>query len=134
VFPQAGMLLYVVADYLEIPTLMAATLLYVLDLRKRFSPQAVLYIVLLNTQWVHIFWITDQVVVATFAGHSLPAWNAILAWVAIAIDYPEVPVIVDTLGRVVHERKLIWARICHKLGSTSLASVQPPAGRHGALC
>ena len=80
-----------------------------------------LYVVLLNTQWVHMFWITDQVVVDTFAGHSLLAWNAVVAWVAILIDYLEVPVIVDTLRKVVKQRRVMWARARRNLGLRGLA-------------
>ena len=109
VFPRAGMFVYVLADYLEIPALVAATLLYVYELRRGVTPRAVLYVVLLNTQWIHMFWITDQVVVDTFAGHGLLAWNAVVAWVAILIDYLEVPVIVDTLRKVAKQRHGLWA-------------------------
>ena len=115
-FPRAGMFVYVLADYLEIPALVAATLLYAYELRKGLAPRAVLYIVLLNTQWIHMFWITDQVVVDTFAGHGLLAWNGVVAWAAILIDYLEVPVIVDTLRKVVRQRHLLWARARRNLG------------------
>lgn len=107
----AAQLFYVLADYLEIPTLVAATLLYVSEFRKRATFKSVLYILLLNTQWIHMFWITDEIVVHTFAGSSLVVWNAALAWVAILIDYLEVPVILDTLGRVWQERHAIMARV-----------------------
>ena len=115
-FPQAGMFVYVLADYLEIPALLSATLLYVYELRKGVTPRALLYVFLLNTQWIHMFWITDQVVVDTFAGHGLIAWNALVAWVAILIDYLEVPVIVDTLGKIVQQRRALWARVQQNLG------------------
>ena len=71
VFPRPGTFVYVLADYLEIPALVSATLLYVYELRRGVTPRAVLYIVLLNTQWVHMFWITDQVVLET----SLTPWS-----------------------------------------------------------
>jgi hypothetical protein len=112
VFPERFMFVYVLADYLEIPALVSATMLYVFEARRRPTFKSILYIVLLNTQWIHMFWITDQVVVDTFAGHSLfGAWNGLLAWVAILIDYLEVPVIVDTLRKVWRERDEIIARI-----------------------
>ena len=60
---------------------------------------APLYLFLLNTQWLHLFLITDEVVVAAFTSHTLiyiPAW---LAWIAILIDYTEVPVMFDTARR-----------------------------------
>jgi hypothetical protein len=74
-----------------------------------------------------MFWITDQVVVDTFAGHSLfGAWNGLLAWVAILIDYLEVPVIVDTLRKVWRERDEIIARIRRNaLGRRRAAAAAP---------
>ena len=98
-----GALRYVilVVDYTEIPALIGTSLLYVNDLRKRFSWRAVIFLVFLNSQWLHIFWITDEFVVGEFAGEagsSLPVW---LAWVAIGIDYLELPVIVDVLRKLV---------------------------------
>ena len=119
-FPDTGMFVYVLADYLEIPTLVAATLLYVAELRRGATVKSVLYILLLNTQWIHMFWITDQVVVDTFAGHSLITWNAAVAWVAILIDYLEVPVIIDTLGKVAKERRPIWSRIRRNVRRSSV--------------
>jgi hypothetical protein len=110
-FSQAGALVSLVADYLEIPTLISASLLYVNELRKRFSWAALGYLLLLNTQWAHLFWITDEIVVETFASQSLFQWNAAVAWVAILIDYLEVPVILDTLARVWRERHDIITRL-----------------------
>jgi hypothetical protein len=111
VFPQSGMIVYVLADYLEIPALVSASLLYIYELRRQVTFRALLYVILLNTQWIHMFWITDQVVVDSFAGHSLISWNGIVAWIAILIDYLEVPVIVDSLYKVFQARHEIWARI-----------------------
>jgi hypothetical protein len=110
-FPAIPQMFYVLADYLEIPTLVSVSLLYVADLRRGATFRSILYLVLLNTQWIHMFWITDEVVVQTFAGHGFIAWNAMVAWVAILIDYLEVPVIVDTLRKVWQERSEIMARV-----------------------
>jgi hypothetical protein len=55
-----------------------------------------------------MFWLTHEVVVDTFTGNSLIAWSVLVAWVAILIDYLEVPVIVDTLAKVFEERDVIW--------------------------
>ena len=93
--------LIVVVDYTEIPALISTTLLYVNDLRKRFSWRSVLFLLFLNSQWLHLFWITDEFVVGEFTrepGSSLPAW---LAWTAIGIDYLELPVIVDVVRKLV---------------------------------
>ena len=92
--------LILVVDYTEIPALIGTSLVYVNDLRKRFSWRSVLFLLFLNSQWLHIFWITDEFVVGEFTGaggSSLPAW---LAWTAIGIDYLELPVIVDVLRKL----------------------------------
>ena len=85
--------LIVAVDYTEIPALIAVSLVYVNELRRGFSWRPLLFLVFLNSQWLHIFWITDEYV----ADGSLPAG---LAWVAILIDYLELPVIFDTLRRL----------------------------------
>lgn len=91
-------------DYTEIPVLMSVSLVYVNELRKGFGWQPLLLLIFLNTQWLHIFWITDEFVVNKFEGQatasSLPGG---LAWAAILIDYLEIPVIYDTMRRVVVE-------------------------------
>lgn len=86
----------IVVDYTEIPALISTSVLYIYELRKEFSWKSVLFLIFLNSQWLHLFWITDEFVVNQFAGRPdtiLPAW---LAWIAILIDYLEVPVIIDT--------------------------------------
>jgi hypothetical protein len=110
-FAEAGKIVSLFADYLEVPTLISASLLYVNELRKRFSWASLGYLLMLNTQWVHILWITDEVVVETFASAGLFQWNAAVAWVAILIDFLELPVILDTLRRVWVERHEILARL-----------------------
>ncbi len=102
-FPLTGAVRYAVliVDYTEIPALVTTSILYLYDLRKGRVARALLFLILLNSQWLHLFWITDEFVVGEFQdgagqGSSLPAW---LAWVAIGIDYLELPVIVDTLRR-----------------------------------
>ena len=63
------------------------------------SLKPILYLLFLNSQLLHIFWITDEFVVSSGAGEtsSLPVW---LAYVAILIDYLELPVIYDTVKRL----------------------------------
>lgn len=91
-------MLIAIVDYTEIPALISVSLIYINELRKKWSGREALYLAFLNTQWIHLFWITDEFVVTTFnsAGSVLPVW---LAWVAIGIDYLEVPVMVDTARR-----------------------------------
>ncbi len=98
-------ILLILVDYTEIPALISISLVYINELRKQFNWKSVMYLIFLNTQWLHIFWITDEFVVDAFnTGHQLllPAW---LAWIAILIDYLEVPVIIDTLKRFVASLK-----------------------------
>ncbi len=91
-----------IVDYTEIPALISTGLIYVNELRKKgYSFKNVLFIFLLASQFLHIFWITDEYVIEQFAHVSnapiLPHW---LAWIAILIDYGEVPVIIVTSKRV----------------------------------
>jgi hypothetical protein len=93
--------LIVLVDYTEIPALLSVSLVYINDLRKQgTSLKPILYLIFLNSQFLHIFWITDEFVVSSGAGEtsSLPAW---LAYIAILIDYLELPVIYDTMRRVI---------------------------------
>lgn len=103
----------VLVDYTEVPALISTTFLYLYELRAKFSWKALLFLAFLNSQWLHLFWITDEFVVDQFSGRGhatvLPAW---LAWVAILIDYLELPVIVDTfikLGKTLRKGKVIDA-------------------------
>lgn len=94
----------VLVDYVEIPALIATSLLYISLLRQNQEvKKSIWYLVLVNSQWLHIFWITDEFVVEIFTSSGqyatiLPAW---LAWIAILIDYLELPVIYDTIKRSV---------------------------------
>src|SRR5918997_1454508 len=103
-FSPSGVLYYaiLIIDYTEVPALLSVSLVYINELRKGWSWKPLLFLLFLNSQWLHIFWITDEFVTAEFNGEaaasSLPAW---LAWVAILIDYLELPVIYDTLKKFV---------------------------------
>ena len=81
-------------DYTEIPALIAVSLVYVNELRRGFAWKPLLFLLFLNSQWLHIFWITDEYVADS---NGFPD---ALAWVAILIDYLELPVIYDTLKRL----------------------------------
>ena len=66
-----------------------------------------LYLLLLNSQWIHLFWITDEVVLENFTGEALvpiPFW---LAWIAISIDYLELPVMYDTITKTLKFKKYL---------------------------
>lgn len=81
--PEAPLAL---ADYLELPAIASTSILYI-----RNRSWKMLFLV--NVQLFHIFWITDEFVLNR--GTLVP----VLAWIAIFIDYLELPVIVDTIRR-----------------------------------
>lgn len=89
--------LLVIVDYTEIPALITTSILYANEHRKKWAFKNILFLIFLNAQWLHLFWITDEFVVSRFAEAgsivALPIW---LAWTAILIDYLELPVIFDT--------------------------------------
>jgi hypothetical protein len=89
----------IVVDYTEIPALISTSILYIYELRKDFRWRYIVFLIFLNSQWLHLFWITDEFVVNEFGSEStvLPTW---LAWVAICIDYLEIPVMIATIWRV----------------------------------
>jgi hypothetical protein len=94
--------LILIVDYTEIPALITTSLVYINSIRKKGPNfKDFLYLVFLNSQYLHIFWITDEFVVDKFtgagAGTVLPIW---LAWMAIAIDYLEIPVIIETFQKL----------------------------------
>jgi hypothetical protein len=90
-------------DYTEIPALVASTFLYLHLLRQNFTYKSLLYIFLINTQWLHMLWITDEFVVNQFGNADLIVWNHFLAWVAILIDFLELPVIYDTIKQTIQQ-------------------------------
>lgn len=93
--------LLIIADYFEIPALIGGTLLYIHSLKNGSVKKNLIFVLLINSQWLHLFWITDEFVVEQFRGGSviLPLW---LAWAAILIDYLELPVIYDTIKNIVN--------------------------------
>jgi hypothetical protein len=89
----------ILVDYTEIPAIVSVSLVYINDLRKGYNFKTLLYLIFLNIQWLHIFWITDEFVVSSFKNSGdtyLPVW---LVWVAIFIDYLEIPVIIETIKK-----------------------------------
>lgn len=95
--------LLVIADYFEIPALLSGTLLYFYSLKEGSVKKNITYIILINSQWLHLFWLTDEYVIEFFKSGSdaiLPVW---LAFIAILIDYLELPVIYDTIKKFVKD-------------------------------
>ena len=106
-FNHFWQLVIVFVDYTEIPALISVSFIYINELRRstvltasgHWRLKNLLYLGVLNIQWLHLFWITDEFVVASFTGSvavSLPLW---LAWVAILIDYLEIPVMFDVFKK-----------------------------------
>lgn len=93
--------LLIFVDYTEIPALITTSLVYINELRKKYNFKSILYLIFLNSQFLHIFWITDEFVEARLTGAPevtiLPLW---LAFLAIAIDYLELPIIFETLKKL----------------------------------
>ena len=84
-------------DYTEIPAIIATSLVYVHLLHKQYTFKNLLLLILINSQWLHLLWLTDEFVVEQFSSHEFIAFPFLLSWIAILIDYLELPVIYDTL-------------------------------------
>lgn len=97
--------LIVLIDYTEIPAIAATSLVYVNELRKSFSAKSLWFLLFINSQWLHILWITDEFVVEQLTGAGAAIFPAWLAWLAISIDYLELPVIFDTSRKFYGEVK-----------------------------
>jgi hypothetical protein len=96
---------FIIIDYVEIPALIAGLTYYALSIykhEKNFIKNSLL-LSMLAIQIFHIFWITDEVVYDSFFGSpsgsvEIPYYAA---WVAILIDYLELPVIFDLFYRTI---------------------------------
>ncbi|HYE22768.1 MAG TPA: hypothetical protein VD998_04235 [Verrucomicrobiae bacterium] len=98
--------LSILFDYSEIPALISTSILYIHFLRQKFTYKSLLYLIFINIQWLHLFWITDEYVFEHLVEQGdLIEFTPWLAWVAIAIDYLELPVIYDTLKESIREIK-----------------------------
>jgi hypothetical protein len=96
---------FIIIDYVEIPALIAGLTYYALSIYKheKNSIKNSLLLSMLAIQVFHIFWITDEVVYDSFFGSpsgsvEIPYYAA---WVAILIDYLELPVIFDLFYRTI---------------------------------
>jgi len=101
-FPEFLSLPLALVDYTEIPAIVSIALVY---LNEIFTGKAQLksYVLLsfLASQLFHLFWITDEVIVGQLTGAVPIALPPLLSWLAIVIDYLELPVMVDTLSRAI---------------------------------
>jgi len=106
-FPEIWGAVSTLLDYTEIPAIISTSVLYLHLLREKFTYKNLSYLFFINIQWIHILWITDEVVIEHFRlGHGIFQWGGLIAWVAIAIDYLELPVIYDTSKRLMTEIKM----------------------------
>lgn len=102
-FPTELDILLALVDYTEIPALVGVSLVYFHEIAlKKATAKTWLYLGFLASQLLHIFWITDEVIIKLVAGEVLVVLPAWLAWVAIAVDYLEIPVMVDTTVRALN--------------------------------
>ena len=96
---------FIIIDYIEIPALVAGLTYYALGIynHERDSARNALLLSMLAIQVFHIFWITDDVVYDSFfespsGSVEIPYYAA---WIAILIDYLELPVIADLFYRTI---------------------------------
>ena len=103
-------LLFIIIDYIEIPALVSGLIYYFFTIiydkkEKERRIKNTILLILLAIQSIHIFWITDDVVYTTFVGTDLIYMPEYFAWIAILIDYLELPVIYDLLKRIIKKEK-----------------------------
>lgn len=96
-------LIIALVDYTEIPAIVTSSILYIYQYRKgeEMKWRSIFFLFLINSQWLHLFWITDEVIYAQLTGTAafiIPVW---LSWVAVSTDYLEIPVMYDTIGKAV---------------------------------
>lgn len=103
--PTSLNVIVALVDYGEIPALIGVSLIYVNEIvGGKATKKTYLLLALLLSQALHLFWITDEVVLATLAGAAPVAIPRALAWLAIAVDYFELPVMWDTAIRAFAKR------------------------------
>lgn len=103
-FPQEFLMIFIIIDYLEIPALIAGVTFYSFLLYTGRNIKNAFLLAFLAVQFFHLFWLTDEIVYETFFGASFIGLPAAVAWVAIAIDYLEIPVIADLFRRLYRKR------------------------------
>ena len=106
-FPKTLLPIFVVIDYIEIPALLSALIFYSYEIRKNraTAKRSYLFLALLGVQVIHIFWITDEVVYSSLFESNFVEIPYVVSWIAILIDYLELPVMADLLYRIIHKKK-----------------------------
>jgi hypothetical protein len=107
IFPKAFLPVFVVIDYIEIPALISGITFYSLSIYKhqKDSWKNSLFLAMLAVQVVHIFWITDEIVYDTLFKTRLVEFPLYIAWIAILIDYLELPVMADLFYKIIKGEK-----------------------------
>jgi len=107
IFPKALLPVFVVIDYIEIPALISGMTFYSLSIYKhqKNSWKNSLFLAMLAVQVVHIFWITDEIVYDAFFETRLVEFPLYIAWIAILIDYLELPVMADLFYKIIKGKK-----------------------------
>jgi hypothetical protein len=106
VVPKNLLPLFVVIDYIEIPALVSGIIFYLYNIRSdEHSKKSYLFLGMLGVQVIHIFWITDDVVYSSFFKSSFVQIPSLLAWIAILIDYLELPVIGDLFYKIIKKKR-----------------------------
>jgi hypothetical protein len=105
--PKELLPLFIVVDYIEIPALVSGITFYLFSIFKgEPNPRKdVIFLILLAIQVVHIFWITDEIVYESLLGNDLITIPLYLSWIAILIDYLEIPVMIDLFHKTFKIRK-----------------------------
>lgn len=105
--PKSLLPIFVVIDYIEIPALISGIIFYAYCIcrNKSSAKKSYLFLGLLAVQVVHIFWITDEVVYDSFFNSSFVELPVLLSWIAILIDYLELPVMADLFYKVIRKKK-----------------------------
>jgi hypothetical protein len=99
--------LYIVVDYIEIPALVSGITFYLFSIFKHgaYARKNIIFLILLVIQIIHIFWITDEVLYESLLNNDLVKFPIYLAWIAILIDYLEIPVMIDLFYKVFKAKK-----------------------------
>ena len=107
IFPKTFLPIFVVIDYIEIPALLSAIIFYSYLIRSKRSTakKNYLFLGMLAVQIVHIFWITDEVVYSSLFNSTFIEIPYVLSWIAILIDYLELPVMADLFYRIIKKEK-----------------------------
>lgn len=105
-FPQIPPLLFAVIDYIEVPALISGVTFYAIRIyRKGLFNRDTMFMVMLALQVFHIFWITDEVIYESLVGQAAIGLPVALSWIAILIDYLELPVMADLFSKVIRGKR-----------------------------